>query len=450
MSEQDPSNRTTMTLLIAMMTLPVLLVLCLVFGILGFLLVPLMLDEAPTDAFRPARVGEDRVNRLVLVNTRGQVETVSPTGEDRRMLTEGRRIYQFPSWAPDNSAIAVIGVDGARGGVYLLPDSAESQPVTLYEEAGAPIYHAWSPDSTRVSFIANIPRGLGLYVADIDLPDSASLLASGQPFYWDWTDDSSELFIHTGSPGERSARLAFIAPDGDGSGETIAAPGYFQSPDVAPSGEYVAYAQLTEDEVRQLVVRSLADNGEIVTNHNHSTSFAWSPQGDELAYIGPPPSDRRIAFGPLYMLDVATGESREIASSRVTSFFWSPDGERIAYLTLRLALQGQQAAAGELLRVGQSAQAQQSIQFDLWVMDADGEPDSAELIATLEPHPLFIGQFLPFYDQYARSHRIWSPAGDAIALPIRLNDESVIAVYPVDGSAPQVIPNGIAAFWSYK
>ncbi len=58
-------------------------------------------------------------------------------------------------------------------------------------------------------------------------------------------------------------------------------------------------------------------------------------------------------------------------------------------------------------------------------------------------------QFIPYFDQYARSHRLWSPASDAVVLPL-VDDAgtSHITIVPADGSSPRSITEGVAAFWS--
>lgn len=440
MSDEDQLSGSSGAVALAII-MPVVIAPCVVFGVLALVLLPVFFSGN-------SGVADGLPNRLVLVNTAGQIETVAPTGEQRRTLTASDMFYQFPSWSPEDDAIAVIGSDGSRGGIFVLEDSADSRPRTIYQDADAPIYHYWSPDGTQISFIANHSRSLGLYMAARDGVTDPVLLTTGQPFYWDWHDDGSEMLIHTGVPGGRTARLAFIAPDGDGSGDSIAEPGFFQSPDIAPSGAYVAYAQVDESQ-RQVVVRNMVTGDETLLDHNQTTALAWNPQGDQLAFVAPPDSAETGSFGPLHLIDATTGAERVLVEDFVLAFFWSPDGRQIAYLTLRPEFQGSESADATLQRI---AQRHPRVTLDLWVTTVgDGaEEDSAEWIAVFEPSLLFLTQFLPFYDQYSRSHALWSPASDAIALPIQLGEEPVIAVFPSDGSEPTIISDGLVAFWSHR
>jgi len=66
------------------------------------------------------------------------------------------------------------------------------------------------------------------------------------------------------------------------------------------------------------------------------------------------------------------------------------------------------------------------------------------------PTPIFIGQFLPYFDQYALSHRLWSPDSRSILLPVRENGLNLILVIPVAGGRPERLAEGDIAFWSHR
>ena len=62
---------------------------------------------------------------------------------------------------------------------------------------------------------------------------------------------------------------------------------------------------------------------------------------------------------------------------------------------------------------------------------------------------LFVNQVLPFFDQYALSHRFWTPDGSAFVLPI-VDDADVTHLYaiPPDGSDARVVAAAVLGFWS--
>jgi hypothetical protein len=60
-----------------------------------------------------------------------------------------------------------------------------------------------------------------------------------------------------------------------------------------------------------------------------------------------------------------------------------------------------------------------------------------------------VNQLLPYFDQYALSHRLWSPDSASILLPLvdSVGRDQVVVV-PADGSEPRPITGGAKGFWS--
>ena len=96
-----------------------------------------------------------------------------------------------------------------------------------------------------------------------------------------------------------------------------------------------------------------------------------------------------------------------------------------------------------------SVQPSAPLLLNLSVVDvASGE---TQLLSTFAPTPLFVGQYLPFFDQYALSHRLWSPGSDALVMPM-LSAEggqltTQVVVVPLQGE-PQPIAAGDMPSWS--
>ena len=160
-------------------------------------------------------------------------------------------------------------------------------------------------------------------------------------------------------------------------------------------------------------------------------------------------------WGPLRLLDVATGDIRLVSSRTVLAFFWSPDGRSLAFLTLsgdadddsvNASAPRKQRALGR--PAGSAAQQQGQGFLSLAVVDvATGQ---GLHLLDFDPTLAYVSQFLPYFDQYALSHRIWSPDSSAIVLPVREDDTSVILVVPVGGGQPYQLAEGEIAFWSFK
>lgn len=390
----------------------------------------------------------ESVNRIAYITPEQQLATIAPDGTSQRLLTGMEQFFQFPAWSPDNSRLAVIGSEQDGVGVYVIPDQSGSELQTLYySESQPPFYLYWSPDSSRVSFLANHPSGIGFHIGDV-LAETSRLLATGQPFYWDWTPSGDQILIHSGFSGEDS-RLALIDPNGEGEGDNISAPGFFQAPGISSDGRLWAYAQVDEDDNSQLTILD-AESGQLQQTEAHSglIAMSWSPAADLLAYITPG-IEAPVFYGPLHLLDAVTGESRVIAEDLVIAFFWSPNGRYIAYFTvaetddsaIQAAIPGKTSQAGK-----RNLQEGEELFLEVWLVDTlEG---SVRRLRTFEPTDLFVFQFLPFFDQYSLSHRIWSPDSSALVLPVVERDTPRITILPIDGREAGVIVDGIIGFWS--
>jgi TolB protein len=230
--------------------------------------------------------------------------------------------------------------------------------------------------------------------------------------------------------------------------DDLAAPGLFQAPGISASGRYIAYAE-AGDELKVVVAD---DGGERVAEvaHRGLAAMTWSPAADQLAFTSP--ERAQLSFiGPLRLLDAESSEVRTLVPDPVITFFWSPDGRTIAYLTRETSSGGPQASRPPGLAraapVSTTFQDQDRLVLRLWVVDVtSGEQ---RLLASFQPTPIFITQFIPYFDQYALSHRLWSPASDALVLPkLDGNGRQGIYVIPIDGGQQQRVADGSMAFWS--
>ncbi len=396
--------------------------------------------------------------RIAYVTPAGELATVEPDGSQTRILAEPGR-YQFPAWSPDGERIAVIGADAEGAAVFSVADAAWGEPARHYSsQREAPIYLYWSPDSETISFLANRPEvGLALHLAPVsreDNPEESRLLSTGSPFYWQWTEDAQRLLVHTGLTGE-DARLGFMAAAEDNLTENLSNPGLFQAPGISASGDYIAYAEIDAAGRGRVVLADTTEGaGESERRevpHQGLVALSWSPAEDTLALMSPPVAAPHT-YGPIRLLDAATGDLTPLVEEVAIAFFWSPDGSKIAYLSpLTSEDEGQQARA-PMTQVSlrtPTSQPRAPLLLNLSVVDvASGV---SERLTTFAPSPLFIGQYLPFFDQYALSHRLWSPASDALALPMLTVEDgqprSQVVVVPLQGEPRPIVPGDMPS-WS--
>lgn len=431
-----------------------------------------------------------RTNRIAFINLEGQLETIAPDGQERRTLSQANRFFQFPAWSPNDHSIATIG--GSRNGASVYAFRDEDNPdldqngsgQLLFNRRGqVPIYLNWAPNSNAISFIAITPpqQSFGLHVVAVDEAQaeeeaasdpagtSAStrahhMLATGRPCFWDWTPAGDQILVHLGFAGEQNSRLAFIDPFTSQSlrkSDDIAQPGLFQSPGISHSGNYWAFARMNGED-SQLVIDGRGFDERVTVEHHGLVALGWSPARDQLAYISPP-GPAHTAYGPLTLIE-PNGESSMITDEMVIAFFWSPDGRSIAYFTVASVYEQLRESVGlgrsirevmeadglgGLIREPKEAD-DRTLRLNLWV--ADVETHEQRLMLTFQPLDIYINQFLPFFDQYALSHRIWSPDSNAIVLPVLNGEQAKLMVIPVTShyEPPQHIADGLMAFWSWQ
>jgi TolB protein len=401
-------------------------------------------DSPPTYEPVPTIDPTDAVNRIVYVDADGQTATISPDGSEQRQISDTAVRFQFPAWSPTGEYVAALG----GRSLIRLADSAEAEAVELYNSRSQnPFYFYWSPDGSRLTFLANHPSGIGLHLVPANAETASRLLATGSPFYWDWQADSDQILIHTGLAGE-NARLALLDVDSGNIGPNVAAPGNFQAPDISRNGRYWAYAERDENGNSWLVVADGETGAVQQQRHAGLVALGWSPTAPQVAFISTG-EDRMDFTGPLRLMDAASGETTLLSRDMVAAFFWSPNGRYLATISLDQGFEGDTVEGNGRRVLGKTnAQRHPEINMNLTLIEvATGEKYK---LMTFHPTVIFITQFLPYFDQYALSHRIWSPDSTAVVLPMISEGKNQITVIPIDGSPSRSLAEGDMPSWSQQ
>ncbi len=387
------------------------------------------------------------VNRIAYVNEEGQIVALGPDGSDEQQLTNAQQRFQFPAWSPDGRSLAAIGIDRTGAGVFVLADgTTEVAPAPLYaDRVEGPFYLYWSPDGKQVSFLASHPEGMGLHLVQADGSTESRLLTIGGPLYWQWTADSQQMLIHSGFSGEAS-RLELIKADGDGTGDAIAAPGFFQAPGISADGRYLAYAEEVTGRSSRLTIVDTQSEAVEQQRHAGLVAMAWSPTANQLAFTNGTEPDSSSFVGPLRLMDAATGEVRLLSNEPIVAFFWSPDGRYLAALSILRSGEGDINALAGKSSTAKRSQQQNLPMLRLLVYDVT--TDEGRFLFTFVPTFTFATQFLPFFDQYALSHRLWSPDSSALVLSMVENGRNQIFIINVVSGQKQFLAEGLMPFWS--
>ena len=255
---------------------------------------------------------------------------------------------------------------------------------------------------------------------------------------------------------------------------TLTGSGDFRSPSHSADGRYVAFVRSTGTGSGQLVVARPDGSGSHEMPVVGIAAFAFDPAGDTLATLAADASvDPGQAFptGPIRLIDPASGAIRTLVDRPALAFFWSPDGRTIAAILPSQPGEdpvtagtgggpgnGGRSASGGASGVvlagavvpapssGPSTQLSGPLERIAFIDVASGAIRS-ERAVSLGDH--FVNELLPYFDQYARSHRLWSPDSRALLLPlVSFLGSTRLVVIPADGTSTRPVAYGPSGFWS--
>ena len=168
--------------------------------------------SAPTATpMTPSETRTTEENRIAFVGLEGQIYTVDPDGSHPRRISPETGNFTWPTWSPDARSLVFAGVVEDEGGDFRISLFAFDADTNMVRElyVGEPgmvgllaervvHYPLWSPDGTRVAFIAFTSQGLSLFLDDpADRVEAALVLDQG-PLWMSWSPDSQYLLVHRG------------------------------------------------------------------------------------------------------------------------------------------------------------------------------------------------------------------------------------------------------------
>jgi TolB protein len=374
------------------------------------------------------------------------------------------RHYVWPTWSTDGR-LAFFCCDTRASmqrdaEVFISPDGIQPAANVFSVPDISIIYAYWSPQNCDDGTDC---RDLALLVSDFSRGDlgmqvlrnrvSGSSLqgqAYGSPFYYHWNATGTQMIFHRNN---RDVTIYDVESGSMTDVETIVSSGLYQTPAWSSVDDRQVFGVRNADgRSTDLVVVDGTTTRTLLEAVDGFLSFALSPDGKYVAYRVIVPD----GTSPIHIMDMDTSEIVGVNSvDDIYAFFWSPDSQKIAYVT---APEGSDRSASVdqtgYLAKRIPAQNQQSAPQLLWnVYDVTLGIDTvlADFVPTYE-----MGYLLTYFDQFAPSHRIWSPDSQALVYSAvtqtpqgELQSEVYITLIDAPGE-PVRVSGGVFAVWSYE
>jgi TolB protein len=397
--------------------------------------------------------------RLVVVDESGRLSMMDADGSSAAPIAAPGLAFQFPAWSPDGTRIAAIGSRPDGAGVYVIDPGGQSRSVSaIYDSPERPpFYLSWSPDGGHVAFLTTEPDGIALRAALADGSAPATIVRRGSPMYWDWVD-GTHILVHAGGTAD-GAFIGDATLDEESTARSDVAAGFFRPPSVTHDGRQRATVRATGGGT-SIDIEGPAPAASRQIPVTGSVAMTFDPLGGRLAFTAsdtPTSEPPALPIGPLRIIDASTGDVRTVLDGAVAAFFWAPNGQTIAAIVLGAQAPGAAVADGPIVPIGARtiAENESGIAAHLVFVDvsdpAPGGSTSRNVRSErdIRLSDLFAFQLIPFFDQYAISHRVWSPDSRSIVLPVVHGDRPVqLVVFPAAGGDPRTVGAGMAAFWS--
>ena len=395
-------------------------------------------------------------SRLAVVGADGDLSTTDALGGSLVRYGGAGIRFSFPAWSPDGTRIAAVGEDQGEARVYVFTTPADgaspAAPAIVYSDADQPpFYLYWSPDGEALTFLTTEPEpdGLALRLVPADGSAPAAIIRHGSPMYWAWAD-AARLLVHSGGEG-LAGFFGEVRPDGVATEPLAILPGGFRVPAVSSDGRFRAYVTPGDGTTQPIVVETRERTDAQTLDVFGTAALAFRPGSDGLAIVAAaePRRETSVPVGPLRLMDASTGEVRTLLSGTVIGSFWSPDGKTIAAIEVPAPGDDNIAAMGRGVLVSTTSfRTAAAAGTRLRISFVNAESGAIRSRSSFALSDLFIDQILPYFDQYALSHRVWSADGASIALPVVDAGIEQVMVIQADGSGARAVADAVAGFWS--
>ncbi len=335
-------------------------------------------------------------------------------------------VFRQPTWLDDATVVYSEASDTGDHSL-IASDTSTGEGIWQASMESSPFFFAPAPGGSDfvTTSLRNNPQG-GLLAELIDADGTVTFLGDESPFYTSWSPDGTLLAIN--NPGDH------LDVWEDGEMWTILDPsGGYQTPVWLDLGLVVV--RDVGDE-RYLSIWNLDEfDFENVARIEGSAAFVGSGHRIAIKTNGGTPDDEpggiqaglrvqdvpSITPGRLVTVDLETGAIDTVTTEPTAMFQWDPTGERLLY-------------AEASLEVG--------LTWSIW---DDGERTE---LAGYRPNPQWIGELIPFFDQYAQSVQFWSASGEFVAFPALIDFQPSVIIHDVAAGTETTIEDATWLSWA--
>ncbi len=392
----------------------------------------------------PVPVEQEPEGLIAMLGNDGDLLILEPTGTQVAELTDhdDRRVAQ-PTWSPDAQWIAwteLPTVDSPNPRLAInTPDADRGAAI---DTPFPSFFNSWNPEATRIAMLGPSATGVDLSLVGVDdgaLSADEIAVDSGAGYFFDWVGPDA-LYTHVG-PNLGTLTLGEAGPGGAnasrGDDEPIGLG--FSAPDALSDGTAIVVDTTSGSPVLQrrsfdgsttTALANLTSTAFIVVDPTE-TFVAVQVLGDLMAappttvtaFRQPTDPDLPTMGGGVWVYELSSGEAFQVSDEERRGMFWDPSGTRLLML----------APDGELAR------------WQVWSIDG-----SSRYTKLAEMSPMLLRDYLPFYDQFAKSVTFWSPDGSSFVYSA-LADDGFFTIFIHNASKNGVsteVAKGPIAVWS--
>lgn len=393
-----------------------------------------------------AMVGSDN-NIYTMMLSDGRTTALTDDADERRR-------YQWPTWS-QGGELAYFCCDAAttrsaETETFVSSDGIVPGERVAITQGALFTYAAWAPASCdagevtcRDLAVLLSPLGESRFAVDLirvrsDVEAESMRVGRGAPFYFSWSPDGQRMLW------QRNTRSVDVYSLEEQLITGVDIPvGVFPAPTWSPVDDRLLVG-VAGDGGTDL---ALVVNGEVSVLQDSligEVAFNWSPDGNAVAYR----TLTRDGVSGMRVIDAVSGEVlADSGNDRVLSFFWSPDSQLIAYVSAA-APPGSFNIAFVPDTLGGTRVQEDGLRWSVLDVMTGDIRSYGSFIPTEDM--LYL---LAYFNQFAQSHRLWSPDSSHIVFGERTpNGDDIVSILDVTrrDTVPSYLADGHIGIWSYR